>query len=40
MQSKLHYLFGISHTKTGTYIVELLDADNSRNISGSYTIDF
>jgi len=31
--------FWIKSNKTGTYILELIDADNARNISKSYTID-
>lgn len=31
--------FWIKSNKTGTYILELIDTDNSRNISKSYTID-
>ncbi len=31
--------FWVKSNKTGTYIVELFDADNSRQISKSYTVD-
>jgi len=31
--------FWVNATQTGTYVVRFLDADNSRNISKSYTID-
>jgi len=35
---KLTLSFYIKATKTGTYIVELFDRDNSRDISASYTV--
>jgi hypothetical protein len=31
--------FWVKSNKTGTYIVEIRDADNDRNVSKSYTID-
>jgi len=36
---KLTLSFHVRSNKTGTYIVEFYDADNSRSISKSYTID-
>ena len=36
---KVTLSFYVKSNKTGTYIVQLLDKDNNRNISKSYTID-